>query len=204
MGKPGKSLIWRHGYWRCFTVASWRDDCTFLSLALFLFHTKKIILPIFFFSPKLIYIICVMFQGNLLKDICSTFLRIVPSTARRANLWRGNNSFEHVVYILHYVPKIFWFILRWEVMSFICMDFCAYGCTNTSLPPSHFPFLPSLSLSLPVCILISEINIKYLPQLFSYFLRQDISLNPDLINFDRLATQQTLWPFHFHSPGLGL
>lgn len=204
MGKLGKSLIWRHGYWRCFAVASWRDDCTFLSLTLLLFHTKKIILPIFFFSPKLIYIICVMFQGNPLKDICSTFLRIVPSTASRANLWRGNNSFEHVVYILHYVPKIFWFILRWEVMSFICIDFCAYGCTNTSLPPSHFLFLPPLSLSLPVCILISEINIKYLPQLFSYFLRQDISLNPDFINFDRLATQQTLWPFHFHSPALGL
>lgn len=158
MGKPGKSLIWRHGYWRCFTVASWRDDCTFLSLTFLLFHTKKIILPIFFFSPKLIEIICVMFQGNLLKDICSTFLRIVPSTARRANLWRGNNSFEHVVYILHYVPKIFWFILWWEVMSFICIDLCAYGCTNTSLPPSLSLSLPPPFLPLSPCVYINFRN----------------------------------------------
>lgn len=72
------------------------------------------------------------------------------------------------------------------------------------LPPSHFPFLPPFSLSLPVCILISEINIKYLPQLFSYFLRQDISLNPDFINFDRLATQQTLVTLPLPLPSTGI
>lgn len=90
-------------------------------------------------------------------------------------------------------------------MSFICIDFCVYHCTNTSLLPSSFPFLPpSPYLSLPVCVLIPEINIKYLPQLFSYFLRQDISLNPEFINFDRIATQQTLVTLPLPLPSTGI
>lgn len=91
-------------------------------------------------------------------------------------------------------------------MSFICIDFCAYGCTNTSLPLSSFPFLlPSLlPLSPCVRVLIPEINIKYLPQLFSYFFKTRYPLNPEFINFDRIATQQTLVTLPLPLPNTGI
>lgn len=90
-------------------------------------------------------------------------------------------------------------------MSFICIDFCAYGCTNTSLPLSSFPFLLPSLIPLSPCVCINSRNqYQISPSIILLFFKTRYPLNPEFINFDRIATQQTLVTLPLPLPNTGI
>lgn len=104
----------------------------FLFLTLFLFHTKKI----FSFHQSL----HLHHPSNASRKSSKRHLQhLSEDYAKHSKKGKFVEMEWACSLYLHYALKIFYFILRWEAMNFICIDFCAYGCTNTSLSPSLSP-----------------------------------------------------------------